>query len=77
MSAQVTTQVKEMNAVILDETSFNPGDLDLTPLIRLNKNWQRFDSLWKRFAPPILISHLHKSIPSQNYHSYACYVTLY
>ena len=43
MSMNVTKPTKELNAVILDETSFNPGDLDLTPLIRLNKNWQRFD----------------------------------
>ena len=34
----------DFNAVILDETSFNPGDLDLSPLINLNKNWQRYDS---------------------------------
>ena len=37
----------ELNAVILDETSFNPGDLDLTNLLVLNKNWQRYDSTTK------------------------------
>lgn len=35
------------NAVILDETSFNVGDLDLNPLLVLNKNWQRYDSTSK------------------------------
>lgn len=34
----------ELNAVILDETSFNPGDLDLSGLLALNDNWQRYDS---------------------------------
>ena len=37
----------DLNAVILDETSFNPGDLDLTNLLELNKNWQRYDSTTK------------------------------
>jgi len=31
---------------------------------RHRMNWQRFDSLWKRFAPPIRISHLH---PAQRF----------
>ena len=37
----------DLNAVILDETSFNPGDLDLTNLLELNKYWQRYDSTTK------------------------------
>lgn len=37
----------ELNAVILDETSFNPGDLDLSNLLALNPNWLRFDSTTK------------------------------
>ena len=37
----------ELNAVILDETSFNSGDLDLTNLLALNKIWQRYDSTTK------------------------------
>lgn len=36
-----------LNAVILDETSFNPGDLDLTNLLALIQNWQRFDTTTK------------------------------
>lgn len=39
--------MNEYNAVILDETSFNPGDLDLSNLLALNKNWQRYDSTTK------------------------------
>lgn len=35
------------NAAILDETSFNPGDLDLSNLLALNSNWLRFDSTTK------------------------------
>lgn len=35
------------NAAILDETSFNPGDLDLSNLLALNSNWQRYDSTTK------------------------------
>lgn len=31
------------NALILDETSFNADDLDLTNLLKLNDNWQRYD----------------------------------
>ncbi len=34
----------QLNAVILDETSFNPGDLDLSSLLALNENWQRYDT---------------------------------
>lgn len=34
-------------AAILDETSFNPGDLDLTNLLTLNSHWQRYDSTTK------------------------------
>lgn len=37
----------ELNAVILDETSFNPDDLDLSNLLSLNKNWQRYESTTK------------------------------
>lgn len=36
--------LNNLNAAILDETSFNPGDLDLTQLLALNKNWQRYAS---------------------------------
>jgi len=32
------------HAVILDEKSFNPGDLDLSGLIALNDSWDRYDS---------------------------------
>ena len=32
------------NAAILDETSFNPGDLNLDDLIALNTHWQRYPS---------------------------------
>jgi len=39
--------MKNLNAVVLDETSFNPGDLDLSNLLALNKNWQRFDTTSK------------------------------
>lgn len=34
----------QYRAVILDESSFNPGDLDLSPLLSLNAEWQRFDT---------------------------------
>ncbi|MCL4119108.1 UNVERIFIED_CONTAM: hypothetical protein GTU68_003177 [Idotea baltica] len=37
----------ELNAVILDETSFNPGDLDLSKLLSLIENWQRYESTSK------------------------------
>lgn len=33
-----------LKAVILDETSFNPGDLDMSGLLALNDNWQRYNS---------------------------------
>ena len=36
-------QAHELNAVILDETSFNPGDLDLSQWLNVIKNWQRFN----------------------------------
>ncbi|HIP95149.1 MAG TPA: D-2-hydroxyacid dehydrogenase [Leucothrix sp.] len=35
---------KHLNAVILDEESFNPGDLDLSKLIALLDNWERYPS---------------------------------
>jgi len=35
---------KSLNAVILDEESFNPGDLDLSKLIALLDNWERYPS---------------------------------
>lgn len=38
---------ENLNAVILDETSFNPGDLDLSNLLTLNNNWQRYESTTK------------------------------
>ncbi|MEH6457196.1 MAG: D-2-hydroxyacid dehydrogenase [Cocleimonas sp.] len=37
----------DLNSVILDETSFNPGDLDLSNLLALCNNWQRYDSTTK------------------------------
>ncbi len=33
----------DLNAALLDETTFNPGDLDLTSLLALNNNWQRYN----------------------------------
>lgn len=33
----------QQQAVILDEKSFNPGDLDLSGLIKLVDHWQRYD----------------------------------
>ena len=35
------------NAVILDETSFNKNDLDLSSLLSLNEHWQRYDATAK------------------------------
>lgn len=37
----------ELNAVILDETSFNADDLDLSNLLALNNNWKRYDATSK------------------------------
>lgn len=34
--------MNNLYAAILDEASFNPGDLNLEPLISLNKSWQRY-----------------------------------
>lgn len=36
------TNQADFNAVILDEDSFNPGDLDLSGLITLVNNWKRY-----------------------------------
>lgn len=35
--------VNELSSVVLDETSFNPGDLDLTNLLAPISKWQRYD----------------------------------
>ena len=35
--------MKNFHAVILDEKSFNPGDLDLTDLIAFLDNWDRYE----------------------------------
>lgn len=40
--------MSNLNAVILDETSFNNnGDMDLTNLLALNENWKRYDETGK------------------------------
>jgi len=40
--------MSNLNAVILDETSFNNnGDMDLTNLLALNENWARYDETSK------------------------------
>ena len=36
------TKTTPLNAVILDEESFNPGDLDLTELLALLDHWERY-----------------------------------
>lgn len=43
MPNNIDNDKANFNAVILDETSFNTGDLDLSSLLNLNENWQRYD----------------------------------